>query len=121
MSFAKRMNSFNRNLRLTTVLPPDIGVLNPFRDGKLALACADAFYNKYYSDNNKRWAILGINPGRFGAGLTGVPFTDFKRLQQVCGIEAGTSSHEPSSEFIYRMIAALGGADTFYKHFYINS
>jgi hypothetical protein len=50
-----------------------------------------------------------------------VPFTDFKRLLQVCGIEAGISSHEPSSEFIYRMIAALGGADTFYRHFYINS
>ncbi|TKK68038.1 DUF4918 family protein [Ilyomonas limi] len=122
MSFAQRMKDFNRNLHLTAALPPNVGVLNPFGENKLALSCADAFYDKYYSDNKKRWPILGINPGRFGAGLTGVPFTDFKRLQQVCGIETGgASSHEPSSEFIYCMIAAMGGVDVFYKHFYINS
>ena len=122
MSFAQRMKSFNRSLHLTAPLPHNIGVLNPFREGKLALPCADAFYDKYYNDNKKRWPILGINPGRFGGGLTGVPFTDFKRLQQVCGIDtASTSSHEPSSEYIYRMIAAMGGADDFYKQFYINS
>ncbi len=122
MSFASRMKSFNRQLHLTAPLPPGIGVLHPFRETALALPCADAFYDKYYSDSHRRWAILGINPGRFGGGLTGVPFTDFKRLQQVCGIDTGgTSSHEPSSEFIYRMIAAMGGADTFYRHFYINS
>ena len=81
MPFATRMKSFNRSLHLTVSLPHHIGVLNPFREGKLALPCADAFYDKYYNDNKKRWPILGINPGRFGGGLTGVPFTDFKRLQ----------------------------------------
>jgi len=122
MSFASRVKSFNRNLQLNIPLPPNISVLNPFRETELALSCADAFYNKYYSDNKKRWPILGINPGRFGGGLTGVPFTDFKRLQQVCDIDThGTSSHEPSSEFIYRMIAAMGDTNIFYKHFYINS
>ena len=121
MSFAQRMKAFNRSLHLTVQLSESIGVLNPFREGKLALTCADAFYDKYYNDDKKRWPILGINPGRFGAGQTGVPFTDFKRLQQECGIETGASSHEPSSEFIYRMIAAMGGADAFYQHFYISS
>ena len=122
MSFAGRMKNFNRNLQLNTPLPPGVGVLNPFRETELALPCSDAFYDKFYNDNNKRWPILGINPGRFGGGLTGVPFTDFKRLQQVCGINTGgNSSHEPSSEFIYKMVAAMGGAAVFYKHFYINS
>jgi hypothetical protein len=122
MMFAQRMKGFNRSLHLDAPLPPNIDVLNPFREGKMALPCADAFYDKYYNDNKMRWPILGINPGRFGGGLTGVPFTDFKRLQLVCGIDThGTSSHEPSSEFIYRMIAAMGGADAFYKQFYINS
>ena len=122
MSFASRMKKFNRSLHLTAPLPPNIGVLNPFREAETTLLYADAFYDKYYNDNNKRRAILGINPGRFGGGLTGVPFTDFKRLQQVCGIDTGgKSSHEPSSEFIYRMIAAMGGATTFYEQFYINS
>ncbi len=69
--------------------------MNPFIEGPLALRCADDFYNKYYSDTNPRWGIFGINPGRFGAGLTGVPFTDFKRMQQICRINTeGNSSNE---------------------------
>ncbi len=119
--FANRVSQFNRSLHLSAPLPAGVGVLNPFRETELALSCSDSFYQKYYNDNNPRWAILGINPGRFGGGLTGVPFTDFKRLSLVCGIETGISSHEPSSEFIYHMIAAMGGADLFYRHFYINS
>ncbi len=34
-----------------------------------------------------RYLILGINPGRFGGGITGIPFTDPIRLQNICGIE----------------------------------
>ena len=120
--FADRMKNFNRSLHLNTPLPHNIDVLNPFREDALALSFSDAFYRKYYNDDNKRWGVFGINPGRFGGGLTGVPFTDFKRLQQVCGIDTkGNSSHEPSSEFIYHMITALGGVDNFYQNFYINS
>ena len=120
--FADRMKSFNRSLHLTTTLPDSVDVLNPFRGNKLVLPFSDAFYNKYYNDDNKRWGIFGINPGRFGGGLTGVPFTDFKRLDKVCGIDAkGNTSHEPSSEFIYKMIAAMGSVDAFYQTFYINS
>ncbi len=66
--------------------------------------------------------ILGINPGRFGAGLTGIPFTDPKRLVANCGIEYnGISAHELSSVFVYDVIAAFGGEEMFYKNFYINS
>lgn len=120
--FSDRVNAFNRALYLDATLPDGIDVLNPFRESGPALACADAFYTKYYHDNEPRTLILGINPGRFGGGLTGVPFTDFKRLRDVCGIDPqGQSSHEPSSEFIYRMIAAFGSPDDFYRRFYINS
>lgn len=121
-TFATRVKAFNRSLQLDAALPEGIGILNPFRESTLALSCADAFYDKYYGDNEPRHLILGINPGRFGGGLTGVPFTDFKRLRDVCGIDVqGHSSHEPSSEFIYRMIAALGSVSDFYRRFYINS
>lgn len=120
--FADRMKTFNRSLHLTAQLPQGVDVLNPFRESAATLAFSDAFYEKYYSDDEKRWAIFGINPGRFGGGLTGIPFTDFKRLRDVCGMDTnGASSHEPSSEFIYKMIAAMGGADAFYQTFYINS
>jgi hypothetical protein len=121
-TFAGRMKKFNRRLRLNTKLPLGIRAMNPFVEGPLALRCADAFYDKYYADSKPRWGIFGINPGRFGAGLTGVPFTDFKRMQQICRIDtAGNSSNEPSSYFIYQMIAAMGGAAKFYRKFYINS
>ena len=34
--------------------------------------CMEAFYSKYYSDSNERILVLGINPGRFGSGITGM-------------------------------------------------
>jgi len=66
--------------------------------------------------------ILGINPGRHGAGVTGLPFTDTKRLSEHCGITAiGMATHEPSSVFVYEIIKAYGGVKKFYSNFYINS
>jgi len=80
------------------------------------------FYVKYYSDNNPRKIILGINPGRHGAGLTGIPFTDTIRLTEKCGIAVkNLSSYEISSVFIYKMIDAFGGPEEFYNKYYINS
>lgn len=56
------------------------------------------------------------------AGVTGVPFTDTKRLESVCGIKMlSAHTHEVSSVFLYDMINAYGGAEIFYKNFYINS
>lgn len=122
MTLADRIKQFNRSLNLTAPLPPNVAAMHPYRESALALSCADAFYEKYYNDTRKRYMILGINPGRFGSGMTGVAFTDFKRLRDVCGIDPqGHSSHEPSSEFIYRMIAAMDGAEAFYGRYYINS
>ncbi len=121
-SFCHRIKNFNRSLQLNVILPPNTGVLNPFTEDSLALHCADTFYDKFYSDNGLRYGVFGINPGRFGGGLTGVPFTDFKRLKEVCGIDTqGKTSNEPSSYFIYQMIAAMGGSTHFYNQFYINS
>jgi hypothetical protein len=122
MTIASRIKKFNRSLKLDAALPSCVAVMNPYRESPLALACGDAFYEKFYNDDSMRLMILGINPGRFGSGLTGVAFTDFKRLRDACGIDPqGQTSHEPSSEFIYRMIAAMGGVDAFYSRFYINS
>jgi hypothetical protein len=82
----------------------------------------EQFYHKYYNDNLTRKFIIGINPSRHGAGVTGVPFTDTKRLASVCGIQMHSAhTHEISSVFMYDMIEAYGGPDIFYKQFYINS
>lgn len=123
MTFAEKVIDFNRNLVFTgTGLPSNIRVMNPFTEFEDTLRISGEFYRKYYNDNNTRFGILGINPGRFGGGITGVPFTDPKRLVSVCGIEyKGKPAREPSSVFIYDMIGAYGGPEAFYSQFYINS
>ncbi|WP_373497687.1 uracil-DNA glycosylase family protein [Aquiflexum sp.] len=96
--------------------------MNPFQEDKNIVPISSSFYKKYYNDNHKRHLILGINPGRFGAGLTGIPFTDPKRLIANCGIEfTGKLAHEPSSVFVYEVIEAFGGEEAFYNRFYIHS
>ncbi len=121
-TFADKVIDFNKKLEFHGTLPNGVSIMNPFRENKDVISISSAFYKKFYSDNRKRHLILGINPGRFGAGLTGVPFTDPKRLIAKCHIPyQGKETHEPSSVFVYEMIDAFGGADEFYKHFYIHS
>lgn len=123
LTFGQKVIEFNRSLDFDSPLPAGVGILNPFRESDFANSACDAFYNKYYNDQNERRIILGINPGRFGAGLTGVPFTDPKRLKEDCGIiiDGCPRAHEPSSQFVYEAIAACGGPEQFYGKWYINS
>ncbi|MFI5136454.1 MAG: DUF4918 domain-containing protein, partial [Sphingobacteriales bacterium] len=74
MTFAEKIVQFNKELDFDkSRLPAGIGIMNPFKDNnhEQINAVSARFYQKYYSDNNQRILILGINPGRFGAGLTG--------------------------------------------------
>ncbi len=120
-TFADKVIAYNKQLHFAGKLPEGIGIMNPFKD-EVVNSIASCFYKKYYTDNERRHLILGINPGRFGGGITGVPFTDPKRLIEKCGIAyKGDLKHEPSSVYIYEMIDAFGGAEKFYKKFYINS
>ena len=116
-----KIQHFNQSLSINIHLPKGIEVLNPFKD-PVTSYLSQRFYKKYYSDKKARTLILGINPGRFGSGLTGVPFTDPINLEKYCGIENNLpKKHELSSEFMYEMIAAFGGPDLFYSRFYISS
>lgn len=109
------------NLQLPFKLPKGISTLDAHKNTEVQQACT-AFYQKYYNENNQRSLILGINPGRFGGGVTGIPFTDPIRLQNVCGIENNfQKKQELSSVFIYEMIDACGGAKKFYHEFYISA
>jgi hypothetical protein len=121
-SFADRIIHFNSTLNPNLSLPEGIAIMNPFRDNPRALEISSQFYRKFYSDNKTRRLILGINPGRFGAGVTGIPFTDTKRLAEKCGLHIeNLKTHEPSSVFVYEVIDAYGGPERFYGDFYINS
>ena len=82
----------------------------------------ETFFRKYYSSPGMRTLILGINPGRFGAGITGTPFTDPKILEEVCEIENPFKKRaELSAIFVYEFIEAYGGPESFYQQFYITS
>lgn len=121
-TFADKIIHFNQNLSFKGTLPEGIRIMNPFRENPNVLDISALFYKKYYDDDRPRHLILGINPGRFGSGLTGVAFTDPKRMKEKCGIDyQGASAHEPSSVFVYDMIEAYGGIERFYQNFYINS
>lgn len=122
MTFGEQVVEFNSNLKYTGKLPTGFQVMNPFLDNPETLKVMKQFYDKFYSDNDRRRFIIGINPSRHGAGVTGVPFTDTKRLESACGIIMESArTHEVSSVFIYDMIAAFGGVEKFYSKFYINS
>jgi hypothetical protein len=121
ITFADHILSFLKDLELNIHLPHDIEVMNPFKD-KPALQVCSMFYKKYYDDNDQRSMIIGINPGRFGAGVTGVPFTDPIRLKKECGIDNHLQQkQELSSLFVYDVIHAYGGVKKFYGDFYITA
>lgn len=105
-------------------LPPGVGVLDPF-NGEHAnevRRIVTLFHRKYFSDDRQRVLMLGINPGRLGAGSTGLSFTDTKRCESDLGIPVnGLRTHEPSSDFFYRMIRAAGGPEAFYGKVYVHA
>ena len=122
LTFADKVIAFNKQVHFEGKLPEGIRIMNPFREDPAILKISSTFYKKFYNDHKKRHLILGINPGRFGSGVTGVPFTDTKRLKSECHIPyTGKETHEPSSAYVYEMIDAFGGVEAFYKKMYIHS
>jgi len=121
MNFAENVLSFIQGLSFPVKLPDGIEVMIPFEEPDTMQACK-LFYKKFYSDRKPRHMIIGINPGRFGGGVTGIPFTDPIRLQNDCGIEnSWVKKQELSSLYVYDMIKAFGGVTDFYRQFYITA
>lgn len=118
---SQKITDFLFNLKFPTSPPSGIEVLFPFADEATKQACT-IFYNKFYNDNNPRYCIVGINPGRFGGGVTGIPFTDPIRLANECGIQNNwPKKQELSSVYVYEVIKAFGGLEAFYDRFFITS
>lgn len=102
-------------------LPRGFGWLHPQQQPAVREAM-DAFYSRFFSDKNTRTVAFGINPGRYGAGITGINFTAPLQLTRDCGITHGFGpGTELSAVFIYEMIAAYGGPAAFYRQFFIGS
>ena len=120
MTWCQQITHFYSTIQ-SPALPPDVDALLPFEEENVSTVF-NAFYKKFYNDGNKRRFIIGINPGRFGGGVTGIPFTDPIRLAGDCGIANPFQlRQELSSVFMYQMMHAFGGPEAFYKQFYITS
>jgi hypothetical protein len=121
MFFSDQIISFYRSLHPPKKLPPGFDLLYP-QQSEAVMEVVTLFFQKYYNDETERELIFGINPGRFGAGTTGINFTAPKQLTEFCGIEHGFKMQsELSAEFIYAMIKAYGGPGMFYKKYFISS
>jgi len=112
---------YYRSISKRWKLPKDVSLLYPF-DNKDTISVMEQFYRKYYKSDNPRRLILGINPGRLGAGVTGIPFTDPKILQEKLKIKnTFHKRNELSSIYVYDLIDAYGGPAKFFRKFFISS
>lgn len=120
--FASQLPHFLRTFPLPSTLPAGVEAHSPFREPEV-YELLSRFAHKFYADNRPRVAVLGINPGRLGMGRTGVAFTDPVALAESCGIANSLPRQRPelSSQFIYKVVAELGGPAAFYQHFYLGS
>lgn len=122
-TIAKRLQRhFTELLQHLPEIPGGVEWLLPLANLPETGRVFEAFLKKYYADARPRTLILGINPGRFGAGVTNVAFTDPVRLVQECGIENDFEKKgELSAQFIYQVVHAYGGVEAFYAQFFLNS
>lgn len=120
MTFAERAYAFYEALEAPKV-PRGVRVMNPYEDSAV-LGYVRAFLDRYFADDRERLLVLGINPGRFGAGITGVTFTDPVALSDFCGVENRLPRRrELSSIFVYQVIDRLGGPRAFYRKFFLTA
>jgi hypothetical protein len=120
-TFAYRAVNYFLNLDVPKNLPNGIEIMNPYTSN-IVKDVVEKFYNKFFNDDNKRIFILGINPGRFGGGVTGISFTDPLALVKYCGIENEfIKKAELSSNFVYTFISRLGSVEKFYSKYFISA
>ncbi|HZB12055.1 MAG TPA: uracil-DNA glycosylase family protein [Chryseolinea sp.] len=121
MTFADHVLLFYKDLEIKAPLPKGVVALNPYHDNESFSYCA-TFYKRFFDDGDERTLILGINPGRHGGGVTGIPFTDPIKLEQYCCIpNSFNKKPELSADFIYKMIERYGGPKKFYGKFYFGA
>lgn len=119
--FGSRLARYLNNLDFDVALPDGIQVLKPYETPEVRRVVQE-FCRKYYSGVRPRLGIWGINPGRFGAGITGLPFTDPPALNSLLGIASTLEGRrELSAEFIGMVIEEYGGPFRFYADVYLGA
>ncbi len=93
-----------------------ISVLNEFLENWEAI---EIFNKKFYGGNPPKTVLCGINPGKNGAGKTGVPFIDFTSLSKIMdGVDRNDT--ERSAQFFYDVVKEIG-VSNFYNSFYVTN
>lgn len=120
-TFGENAFRFYASLRFENHLPRGVTVMNPYRLPAIR-SRVKRFLEAFFSDRRPRVLVFGINPGRFGSGITGVTFTDPVALEKFCGIPNDLKKRrELSSEFIYEFIRRWGGPKKFYRDFFLTA
>lgn len=121
MSFSNKAIKYFRSLKTHKPVHGGIEIINPYEFGDVNSVVKN-FYKKFYKDDKKRIFMIGINPGRFGGGLTGIAFTDPVALRENCGIENNLGSRkELSSRFIYNVAERFGGVNKFFSRIFLTA
>ena len=121
MSFARKAIKYFYGLKPPRIAVNSVELINPYESPAVKVVMRE-FYNKFYNDDNQRIFVFGINPGRFGGGLTGISFTDPVALREHCGIENDLGERkELSSKFIYMIINEFGGTKKFFSRVFLTA
>ncbi|MDH3268848.1 MAG: DUF4918 family protein [Ignavibacteria bacterium] len=121
MSFSNSANKYFCNLKTLNIKNSGVELINPHETDDVK-DVVKKFYSKFYGDEKERLFIVGINPGRFGGGLTGIAFTDPVALREHCRIENNLGSRkELSSKFVYTVVDRFGGAEEFFSKVFLTA
>ena len=121
MFFSEKSIKYFGNLKTPDLKVPGIETINPYETDEVK-EIVKKFYSKFYNDEKERLFIIGINPGRFGGGLTGIAFTDPVALRKHCGIENNLGVRkELSSNFTYKVIDKFGSAEKFFSKVFLTA
>lgn len=119
--FGRSVEQFLTSLTLNVKLPNGFSVLDPYQSTDVR-SVIHQFCTTYYTGSHKRLSVWGINPGRFGAGVTGLSFTDPYALTQQLGMNTEIiGRREPSAEFISSVIDGYGGPRAFYRDMFMSA
>ena len=121
MNFSSKATKYFCNLKTPHIKSSGVEVINPYEKDDVKEIVKN-FYTKFYNDQNERLFIIGINPGRFGGGLTGIAFTDPVALREHCRIENTFGDRkELSSKFVYTVINQFGGVKKFFSGVFLTA
>ncbi|MBK9096775.1 MAG: DUF4918 family protein [bacterium] len=121
MSFSSKAKKYFASLKSYGLNVRGVALINPYENHEVRKV-VENFYTKFYTDQSERLFIIGINPGRFGGGLTGISFTDPVALREQCGIENNLGNRkELSSKFVYSVAEKYGGTNKFFSNVFLTA